>query len=96
MKRFKKNQIKIGIQMTRREQKSMRFPSTTIEMKSYESEIRQKMLMERSHFLCPKRSIIKMMIPIQGPFWNVFGPIVITPENINLVGYKWVVVRKVT
>ena len=63
---------------------------------------------------------MKMMIPIQGPFWNVkrhdweewqkairielfslnkrnvFGPIVITPENINLVGYKWVFVRKVT
>ena len=78
------------------------------------------MLMECSPFLCPKISIMKMMIPIQGPFWNVkrhdwekwqkairielfslnkrnvFGPIVITPENINLVGYKWVVVRKVT
>ena len=76
--------------------------------------------MKCSPFLCPKISIMKMMIPIQGPFrnvkrhdweeWqkairielfslnkrNVFGPIVITPENINLVGYKWVFVRKVT
>ena len=26
---------------------------------------------------------------------NVFGPIVIAPENVNPVGYKWVFVRKV-
>ena len=26
--------------------------------------------------------------------WEVFGPVVQTPENIKLVGYKWVFVRK--
>ena len=37
--KVRKNQIKIKIQMTRREHKSMRFPSTKIEMKSNGSKI---------------------------------------------------------
>ena len=27
---------------------------------------------------------------------NVFGPIVIKTENVSIVGYKWVFVRKVS
>ena len=26
--------------------------------------------------------------------WEVFGPIVQTPEDVKLVGYKWVFIRK--
>ncbi|CAL9220461.1 unnamed protein product [Arabidopsis halleri] len=48
----------------------MRFPSTIPKIEKYGLEMRLMMMMEFSHSMYLKKLIMKVMIQIQGQYWN--------------------------